>query len=109
MTKGIKDLHEEATQRITDQLRRASLNWDADLMRVINLTEDTDDPGNTELYIVLIPFGEYDEEEAHARPLQEDIKQILEGEHFTSEGDHVEEVLITTQNNEFLIIINRIK
>jgi len=88
-------------------MQNSSLNWDFENARIINLTKETDDPGNTELYIVFVPLGEYDDVEVHDVQLLRFI-----GEKITEslpEGDHFDEVHITSQNNEFLLIINRNK
>ena len=74
-------------------------------MRIYDLTETTDDPGNTELYLVFIPC-EYDgqtDQEGLA-----EIKSKLKT-YFSSDGDRHEEITVLTQNNEILIIFNNNK
>lgn len=94
----------EFIPNLTKILTNASLNWDASNARHVDLTDATDDPGNTGLYIVFVPFGEYDDEEAHKPQLHELIKGRLEEQ--LNQGDHFDEILVTSQNNEFLIILN---
>jgi len=88
-------------------MHNASLNWDADGIRTHDLTESTDDPGNTELYIFFVPAGDYDDNEIHEGDLQGLIQhKLTKG---LIEGDHFDEVIVTSQNNEFLVIVNRNK
>lgn len=68
--------------------------------RINDLTKQTDDPGNTELFVIFIPSG-YDE---HEETIPE-IESLCQ-EHLTSEGDHHEEYHIMTQNNDIVLILN---
>jgi len=72
---------------------------DLGLVRVIDLTAHTDDPGNTEALVAFIPFRGNDE--GVKFPSQEEMERV-----FHSMGDHVAEVIITMQNNEFMLLFN---
>lgn len=73
-------------------------------MRVIDETEQTDDPGNTILIIAFIPFKGEDNHNLCYNAIPEIQKSLSED--FDSSGDHSEDITVLTQNNEFLIIYN---
>lgn len=78
--------------------------------RQTNLDHLTDDPGNTSLDLVFIPFNHpdnsiYDLMEQMPKTKYHKFKKEIR-DSFDSSGDHCEEVLFCTQNNEYLLIIN---
>lgn len=85
-------------------------------MRQTNHDDLTDDPGNTCLDLVFIPFNHPDPEDYPFDPNHEMLIEMPENKYskfkteirkaFDSSGDHCEECLFCTQNNEYLIIIN---
>lgn len=71
--------------------------------RYNNLTHLTDDPGNTELHMYFIPLTEEDD---YDFTRLQNLINTLTDEHLTSMGDHSEEAITITQNNELILIIN---
>lgn len=67
-------------------------------LRFIDLTAYTEDAGNTELAIALIPFEGEDGDPSHLESILEPL--------FDSAGDHHEEVTVKTMNNEYIILFN---
>lgn len=72
-------------------------------LRMVDLTKETDDPGNTELFIIFLPT-DYDEQEGAELEIRK-----LEYINLNSSGDHHEELTIISQNNELVLIINNNK
>lgn len=80
-------------------------------LRGYDLTETTDDPGNTELYLIYVPEMSTDDDNDDYLSIDwdakaKDLQNKLQTETFTSEGDHSEQVTVLTQNTELLIILN---
>ena len=74
-------------------------------IRFNDLTEITDDPGNTCLFTVHLPFSE---DPDFIQPTPKQLGHLLTAllQQFDSEGDYSEEILIITQNAEAIIILN---
>lgn len=80
-----------------------------DNVRINCLTNSTDDPGNTKLLIAFVPFNPDAIEDSEPVHYEDSTLQQIKTElsnHFCSAGDYAEEILITTQNSEYLIIYN---
>lgn len=76
-------------------------------IREIDLTDKTDDPGNTVLQIAFIPMEEDEDEipkELSAFQYGSFVSQLQDA--FDSAGDHHEEITVLSQNNEYIIIYN---
>lgn len=73
--------------------------------KIIDLTETTDDPGNTELFLAYIPFES--DEMPNAKQCDHLLTMLYK--QFTSSGDHHEEITILLQNNELILIFNNNK
>lgn len=73
--------------------------------RIIDQTDNTDDPGNTNLWLAFVPFDDNECEQPEKSELDQITKELQEN-CFTSAGDCHEEIITLAQNNEFLIILN---
>lgn len=82
--------------------------------RIIDMTEHTDDPGNTELAIAFIPLMKEDDSNYTSEEWSLKYEEAIDGtdalaaklrEAFDSAG-RSEETILSYQNNEYLIIFN---
>lgn len=82
---------------------------DLDLSRTYDLTFTTDDPGNTELALGYIPLNNnldfFSKSKECQVSFELSIKKCLE-DYFDNSSDFSEEVFVSSQNNEILILIN---
>lgn len=92
---------------LQNTLNIQNANWDLEDLRILDLTDNTDDPGNTILIIAFLPFYSTEDDldySTYEKRIPE-MKALLETP-FNSQGDYAEELIISTQNNEYLIIYN---
>jgi hypothetical protein len=72
-------------------------------IRLIDLTDVTDDPGNTAMLIAFVPWEWWREDTWETR--LKAFQAMLEDE-FDSYGDHHEEVTVHMMNSEMVILFN---
>lgn len=104
-----KDLNygwlESLSEAITN-ISNCPLYLEYENTRLYDYSEHTDDPGNTILLMAYIPM----EEELPTIGLDNLVREIKTNleKIFDSSGSHIEEVIVTYQNSEVLIILNAI-
>jgi len=101
-------------QYIKTQLKEVFTKEQIEHTIIRDLTDMTDDPGNTILVVALVPGEHYvyenqdlDKHEEifhephHVLEISSELNNL-----FDSGGDHVEEVIVTLMNNEYCILFN---
>lgn len=74
------------------------------IREILNLTEHTEDPGNTEVYLAFIANNDEDQDitDTDLNMLSARAEELT----FPSTGDYHEEVTFLFQNSEILAVVN---
>jgi hypothetical protein len=105
--KGIK------MENVVLRLKYGLTDYQLDNLRFKDLTEITDDPGNTKLAVVLFPIFKCEEHRdnegldyyEYTKSRVNFWERYLKVE-FDSRGDHAEEVKVLTMNNDVVLVFN---
>lgn len=104
-------MNEQYNLANTKAMNKVLEHYGLQIREHIDITESTDDPGNTMLNIFFASpiSGDFDNEQWESHKLIEHLITDLETQVYESLGDHHQEVHILSQNSELVITISEIK